>query len=209
MVLGLVWCNAVYADHNNSHFIIIDCEMKISSNEYKPTEDGYGELINSKFDKFPIRLKFNKSSIYARPSRIYLKNVHQHFYTDIDDLVEGAESVIKERNLKVQKINFIRHKVYNFLIDLSGREARIIFKNNTVLNGIIDEKSEFFQRKKDENIYIFIDRVDGYGSITLRKQSTPLLDQYFTTLTYSLEKKTYVDIQRFDFFGCELTNAKF
>jgi len=135
--------------------------------------------------------------------------VDQQFYSNIDKLVEGAEEVIKERKLKVDKRSFVRFKFYNFLMDLNSRNGRITYRTNTNISAIIDRKTEFFNRPKDENILIMLDRVDGVGTISLRKEPTPLISEYFPTLNYSAEKKSYAVIQNIHFFKCQLTKAKF
>lgn len=205
----LLWSTFVFGDHTNTHYIVIDCEMEATSHKYKPTEDGYGDLTNFKRVTQPIRIKFNKSNLSVRPRNTHVSGVEQHFHTNIDELVEGAEMVIKERKLKVEKRSFVRFKFYNFLMDLDNRSGRITYKTNTNISAIIDQKTEFFNRPKDENILIILDRVDGVGRISLRKEPTSLISEYFPTYKYSAEKKSYAVIQDILYSKCQLTKAKF
>ena len=57
-------------------------------------------------------------------------------------------------------------------------------------------------------IDIHINRVDGDGSISFKKEANELTTKYFLTATYPDQKK-YSEIQRFYFKNCNLSNAKF
>tara|TARA_E500000075_G_C6775377_1_gene214326 strand:- start:31 stop:582 length:552 start_codon:yes stop_codon:yes gene_type:complete len=183
--------------------------MEATSHKYKATEDGFGELTDYKKFTQPLRIKFNKSNLTVTPRNTHVSGLDQHFYSSINELVAGAEMVIKEKELKVEKRSFVRHKFYNFLMDLYGKSGRITYKTNTNISAIIDQKTQFFQRPKDENILIILDRVDGFGRISLRKKPTSLISEYFPTYDYSAEKKSYAVIQDIIYSKCQLTKAKF
>ena len=208
-VLGLFWCNTSIADHAIDHYIVIDCNLEIQSHKYNLKEDKLGELKRFETN---IRFKFNNKNLFASPRNSFIPSnkidLHFGIYDGIDAYLKQTDQFIEAEYPKSKKHLAVRYLVYNFLDGLIGRDAKIARKDNTNVHAIIDNNSSYWSYKEDESIDIRINRVDGDGSISFKKEANELTTKYFLTATYPDQKK-YSEIQRFYFRNCNLSNAKF
>jgi len=209
VVLGFLWCNTSNADHTIDHYLVIDCNLEIQSHRYNLKEDKLGELKRFETN---IRFKFNNKNLFASPRNTFIPSnkidLHFGIYNGIDAYLKQTDQFIEAEYPKSNKHLAVRYLVYNFLDGLISRDAKIIRKDNTHVHAIIDNNSSYWSYKDDESIDIHINRVDGDGSISFKKEANELTTKYFLTATYPDQKK-YSEIQRFYFKNCNLSNAKF
>ena len=209
VVLGLLWCNTSIADHKINHYIVINCNLVVQSQRYNLKEDKFGEL---KIINKDIRFKFNNKNLFASPKDPFIPSnkIDLHFggHNDINEYLKMTDQIVETEYPNSNKHLAVRYLVYNFLDGLMSRDARIIKKDNTHVHAIIDNNSSYWSYADDESIDIHINRVDGDGSITLKKVANELTTKYFSTGIYP-DKKKYSEIQRFYFRSCNLTDAKF
>ena len=206
IVLGLLWSGNTNADHNLKHFVVIDCDLEASSNSYNIKKQKFGEI---KAKQIKIRFKFNNKSLISTPRNTYLEGIDTIMFIEgINEFLKNTDQYLDQKFPEVNKRLAVQFKVYNFLDGLTGRKARIIKKTNESVHARIDKKSDLWNFKDDEQIVIYINRIDGTGHVSFNKLANNLTRKYYLTMT-SLDGTEYSNIQMFRFFRCALAQAKF
>ena len=204
VVLMFFSINNLKAEHSTDHFVIIDCTMKGS----------YSSVLDkNKFgvEHNQIRISFNKDKTIFSVDAWQWGELPTIPIYEIDQNVKWVEKVYFDKFKDINKRLILTRQLFNFLDVLKSVEGKTVLINNLYINSIVDKKSSnYWGGQDDESIYLFLNRIDGTGSLIYRKKTTPLLEEYFLSLSYPHgDSVFYAEIETYYLNGCQKSQQKF
>ena len=204
LVLMFFSINNLKAEHSTDHFVVIDCTMKGS----------YSSVLDkNKFgvEHNQIRISFNKDKTIFSVDAWQWGELPTIPIYEIDQNVKWVEEDYFDKFKDINKRLILTRQLFNFLDVLKSVEGKTVLINNLYVNSIVDKKSSNYWRgQDDESIYLFLNRIDGTGSLIYRKKTTPLLEEYFLNIEYPHgDSGFYAEIETYYLNGCQKSQQKF